>query len=133
MVRLAMALHVVVATAGPMTAVAAVREVVARPTVATAPPPTKPLDLSPATIREAIASSKRPEDDVRSAGGATFGAAPTTRAASIDRAFRDAEIPTCMTPEAFRFDPPVIVGIPLPGFFALPVWAHAIATGKCRH
>ncbi len=105
---------------------------VASPAKTSAAPPA--LDLSPATIREAIAASKRPEDDLRPVGGATFGgSAAMTQAARTDRAFRDAEIPTCMTPDAWRFESPAIGPISVSGLLALPFLAHAIATGKCRH
>lgn len=95
-------------------------------------PSTPPLDLSPSTIRAAIQDSKRPEDDLRPAGGPTFGPVGGTHAAGVDRAFRAAELPSCLTADAFRFDAPVVSGVPFGGLFALPVWAHAIVTGRCR-
>ena len=94
--------------------------------------PEPPLDLSVTVMRQAIADSRDPLDDVVVAR-ASFGAGGGSGQREIDRAFKRAEIPTCMTPEAYKFDPPQIGPLGLGGFLALPFLVHAIATGKCRH
>jgi hypothetical protein len=93
---------------------------------------TPPLDLSSPVIKRAIADSKDPLDDVVLPHGTTFGSGPPERQGT-DQAFKRAEIPTCMTPEAYKFDPPQIGPFVLDGMLALPFLVHAIATGKCRY
>jgi hypothetical protein len=97
---------------------------------AEAPPP---LDLSATVIRQAIIDSRDPVDDVVVPHGGAFGAGGPAGPPKIDAAFKQAQIPTCMTPEAYKFDPPQIGFVGLGGFLALPYLVHAIATGKCRH
>ena len=99
-----------------------------------AAPEPQPLDLGDRVIRKAIVDSRDPMEGVPTSRGAAFGSGgATTAQQGIDRAFREAEIPTCMTADAFRFDPPQFGPFGLGGLLALPFLVHAIATGKCRH
>jgi hypothetical protein len=99
----------------------------------TPPTPATPrLDLSASVIRKAIADSRDPLDDVATPRGTAFGTGAPRRQGT-DQAFKRAEIPTCMTPEAYKFDPPQVGPFGLGGMLALPFLVHAIATGKCRY
>ena len=91
-----------------------------------------PLDISPSTLRRAIDDAKDPLDDVALSPGGGFGTAGA-RQERIDQSFRDADIPSCMTPEAFRFEPPRIGPFAFGGLLAAPFLLHAIVTGKCRN
>jgi hypothetical protein len=95
--------------------------------------PAKSLDLSEHVIRHAIADVKTTDDALGEAHAASFGSAGSARQEKIDQKFKQADIPTCMTMDAYKFDPPHIGPIPVPGFFAAPWLIHAIVTGKCRH
>jgi hypothetical protein len=91
------------------------------------------LDLSPGVLHQAVKDSIDPADDLPAPPRGAFGAPGPTRQQKIDRAFVDAEIPSCMTMDAWKFAPPMIGFIPIPGFFAAPLWMRNIVTGKCRH
>jgi hypothetical protein len=97
--------------------------------------PKKPdLDLSPGVIHQAVKDSIDPADEIADARAkVAFGTAPLTRQQRIDRAFADAQIPTCMTMDAWKFAPPMLGPIPIPGIFAAPFLVRNIVTGKCRN
>ena len=45
----------------------------------------------------------------------------------------EASTPGCLSGNALKHDPPpVVAGFQLGGLLAIPVWAHAVATGKCK-
>jgi hypothetical protein len=91
------------------------------------------LDLSPAVIHKAIADT----DDfvpLPSAGHvAQFGTGGASPRQRIDQKVKDADIPTCMTMDAWKFEQPHIGPIGIVGPLALPWLIHVIATGKCRN
>ncbi len=104
--------------------------------LATAPtqPVERPVDISDPVIHKAIADSKDLMDDIVSTAPTAFGNQPMTPQQRIDRGFRDAEIPSCLTTEAFRFLPAKIGPFDVGGTpLALPFLVQAITTGKCRH
>jgi hypothetical protein len=91
-------------------------------------------DISDAVIRQAVKDSIDPHDDATPISQGAFGGGPTDRQARIDRAFDRAQIPTCMTMEAWKIDPPMIGPISLAGtILAAPFLVRNIMTGKCRH
>jgi hypothetical protein len=91
------------------------------------------LDLSKHVIRHAIADADETDTVSREARPTSFGGGRASGQERIDQKFKDADIPTCMTMDAWKFDPPRIGPIPVPGIFAAPWLIHAIVTGKCRH
>lgn len=100
----------------------------------TTPAATRTVDISEPVIHRAIVDSADPMDDIVSATPNAFGRGPMTPQQRIDARFRDADIPSCLTTDAFKFVPAKIgpfdtAGTPL----ALPFLVQAIATGKCRH
>lgn len=89
------------------------------------------------------------EDVVRKAVRETLAAEPRERAtaptgqvlsgdrdAGFSRKFADAKKPSCLGPDATKFQPGGFStrdwNFGLGGFFALPFWAAAIAQGKCN-
>jgi hypothetical protein len=91
------------------------------------------LDLSKHVIRHAIADTDETDTVSREARPSSFGGGRASGRERIDQKFKDADIPTCMTMDAWKFDPPRIGPIPVVGIFAAPWLIHAIVTGKCRH
>jgi hypothetical protein len=116
---------------------------VAPPKVDAQPESTKaPLErVDPALVRElaadpAIASG----GDGAAKNGGAFGARGTGQA-RIDREFSDAQKPSCLTSDAFKFDPTQLgpVTFVTPNYWAgggidvrALFLAHAILTGRCR-
>ncbi len=98
------------------------------------PPPTAPaaVDISDPVIRKAIVDSREPADDIPAAAPSSFGREQTS-AQRIDRRFADADLPSCLGQDATRFVPPRVGPFDFSGLLALPFWAEAIATGRCRH
>jgi hypothetical protein len=96
-------------------------------------PRVPPVDISDRVIKKAIVDSKELMDDIVPVGRASFGSGGSTPQRRIDRTFKDAEIPSCLTTDALKFAPPVIGFVGFGGVLALPFWLNAIGTGKCRH
>jgi hypothetical protein len=91
------------------------------------------LDLSAHVIRQAIADADETDTVSRDMRPTAFGGGRASSQERVDQKFKEADIPTCMTMDAWKFDPPRIGPIPIPGIFAAPWLIHAIATGRCRH
>jgi hypothetical protein len=91
------------------------------------------LDLSEHVIRHAIADASETDTVSREMRPASFGGSRASGQERIDQKFKDADIPTCMTMDAWKIDPPRIGPIPIPGFFAAPWLIRNIVTGRCRH
>jgi hypothetical protein len=106
------------------------------------------LDVSDKVVRAAIVDSGDATGDVTEPGRRAFGRVPSGQA-KIDRAFKDAEIPSCMTTDAFKFDPlrigpftviapkkpihDLVVHEPFVYDIRLLFFAHAVLSGACRH
>jgi hypothetical protein len=106
------------------------------------------LDVTDKVVRAAIIDSGDANGDVTEPSRRAFGRVPSGQV-KVDRAFKDAEIPSCMTTDAFKFDPlrigpftviapkkPVhdlVVHEPFVYDIRLLFLAHAVLSGACRH
>lgn len=118
----------------PITSLPAARPPEAEESAATtSDTPTKPLDLSRRVIRKAAADVKDADEHTAIERTRAFSSGGVNAQQKIDRAFKDAEIPTCLTMDAWKFGPPHIGPIMITGILAAPWLVHVIATGKCRH
>jgi hypothetical protein len=88
------------------------------------------IDLGRHVIRQAAQDPADLRD--RDARPSAFGSAAPSRQARIDRAFKDAEKPSCIGPGALKFDPPTLGPFTLGGILAVPFLLHAVITGRCR-
>lgn len=96
------------------------------------------LRLTDAVISKAVRETlaEQPGSPKLSSGTALSGDAYR----KFERGFSEAEKPSCLGPNALKFQPSTkvvkaggqdyVVGVA--GLFALPFWAAAIARGKCR-
>ncbi|QNA89834.1 hypothetical protein G4G28_17515 [Massilia sp. Dwa41.01b] len=115
------------------------------PRAAAAPAPMAPASpeaplplrarLDDEAIRQAVRETLAQSPD-QSASPASGDVLSGDRYQAFSRDFKEAKKPSCLGPDALKFQPSSIGtrnwNIGLGGLFALPFWAAAIARGKCQ-
>ena len=97
---------------------------------ASAPESKPPLDLGDRVLRAAAVGIKSP---IRRMADASHQDLDSPRPAPFANAIAEAAVPGCLGRDALEHDPPpVVAGFVLGGLLALPVYAHAVVTGKCK-
>jgi hypothetical protein len=81
-------------------------------------------------VKEALAAAPAPDIPLRARADAYSAGSPIEQ--RMTRAFNEAKIPDCLHSGAMKFTPPQLGPVVLTEEFAVPFWAYAALTGKCR-